>query len=178
MNWTKHTSSSQLIPWGRVTYLCVSKLTIIGWDNGLSPGRRQAIISTSAGILFIGPLGTNFRVILIGIETFAFDQIYLSVSFAKWRPFCIGLNVLSDWSPLFAYCLFVTHLGCRHLSHCLMCESIVASSVPSQNLNYRKSCSMSIKSSSMSPKTSIFLVSSCICLCPIHWSHVKSKMKI
>ena len=28
---------------GRVTHICVSKLTIIGSDNGLSPGRRQAI---------------------------------------------------------------------------------------------------------------------------------------
>ena len=30
--------------WGRVTHICISKLTIIGSDNGLSPGRRQAII--------------------------------------------------------------------------------------------------------------------------------------
>ena len=30
--------------WGRVTHICVSKLTIIGSDNGLLPGRRQAII--------------------------------------------------------------------------------------------------------------------------------------
>ena len=29
---------------GRVTHICVSKLIIIGSDNGLSPGRRQAII--------------------------------------------------------------------------------------------------------------------------------------
>ena len=28
------------IHWGRVTHICVSKLTIIGSDNGLSPGRR------------------------------------------------------------------------------------------------------------------------------------------
>ena len=46
------------------------KLTIIGSDNGLSPGRRQAIIWTNAGILLIGPLGTNFSEILIGIQTF------------------------------------------------------------------------------------------------------------
>ena len=46
-----------------------SKLTIIGSDNGLSPGRRQAIIWTNAGtcILLIGPLGTNFSEILIEI---------------------------------------------------------------------------------------------------------------
>ena len=29
---------------GRVTHICVSELTIIGSDTGLSPGRRQAII--------------------------------------------------------------------------------------------------------------------------------------
>ena len=42
--------------WGRVTHICVGKLTIIGSDNGLSPVRRQAIIWTNAGILFIRPL--------------------------------------------------------------------------------------------------------------------------
>ena len=51
---------NELTHWGRVTLICVSKLTIIGSDNGLSPGRRQAIIWINAGILLIGPLGTNF----------------------------------------------------------------------------------------------------------------------
>ena len=36
-----------------MTPLCVSNLTIIGSDNGSSPGRRQAIIWTNAGILLI-----------------------------------------------------------------------------------------------------------------------------
>ena len=36
--------------WGRETHICVSKLTTIGSDNGLSPGRRQAIMWTNAGI--------------------------------------------------------------------------------------------------------------------------------
>ena len=36
-------------------------LTIIGSDNGLSPGRHQAIIWTNAGIFLIGPLGTNYN---------------------------------------------------------------------------------------------------------------------
>ena len=49
-----------LTHWGGVTHICVVKLTIIGSDNGLSPGRRQAIIWTNAGILIIGPLETNF----------------------------------------------------------------------------------------------------------------------
>ena len=72
----------------------VSKLIIIGSDNGLSPDRRQAIISTNAGILLIGPLGTNFREILIEIHTFSFKKMRLKMSFGKWRPFCLALNVL------------------------------------------------------------------------------------
>ena len=32
-------------------HICVTKLTIIGSDNGLSPGRRRPIIWTNAGIL-------------------------------------------------------------------------------------------------------------------------------
>ena len=55
-------------------HICVSKLTIIGSDNGLSPDRRQAIIWTNAGLLLIGPLGTNFSEILIEILAFLFKQ--------------------------------------------------------------------------------------------------------
>ena len=83
---------------GRVTYICVGNLTIIGPDNGLSPGRRQAIISTNAGILLIGPCGTNFSEILIGIHTFSFKKIHLKMSSTKFRPFCLGLNVFIQWS--------------------------------------------------------------------------------
>ena len=45
--------------WGRVAHICVDNLTTIGSDNGLSPGRRQAIIWTNAGILLFGPLGSK-----------------------------------------------------------------------------------------------------------------------
>ena len=60
--------------WGRVMHICVSKLTIIGADNGLSPDRRQAIIWTNAEILLIGPLGTNISIILVEIHIFPFIQ--------------------------------------------------------------------------------------------------------
>ena len=46
-----------LTHWGRVTHICIGKLTNIDSDNGLSPERRQAIIWTNVGILLIGPLG-------------------------------------------------------------------------------------------------------------------------
>ena len=85
-----------LTHWGRVTHICVVKLTIIGSDNGLSPGRRQAIIWTNAWLLLIGPLGTNFTEILIGNQTFSFKKMHLKMSSAKWRPFGLGLNVLSE----------------------------------------------------------------------------------
>ena len=83
---------------GRVTHICVGKLIIIASDNGLSPGRHQGIIWNNAGILSIGLLGTNFSEILIEILTFSFMKMRLKVSSAKWRPFCLGLNVLNGVS--------------------------------------------------------------------------------
>ena len=78
---------SLLTHWGRVTHLCVGNLTIIDSDNGLLPGRRQAIIRTNAGILLIGPLGTNFGEIWTGIQTFPLKKIHLEMSSGKCRPF-------------------------------------------------------------------------------------------
>ena len=51
-------------------------MIIIGSDNGLSPGRRQDIIGTNAGILVIGPLGINISEILIEINTFSFKKMH------------------------------------------------------------------------------------------------------
>ena len=69
-------------------------LTTIGPDNGLSPGRRQAIIWTTAGLLLIEPLGTNFSGILIEILTVSIKKMHLKMSSAKRHSFCLGLNVL------------------------------------------------------------------------------------
>ena len=85
-----------LTHWGRVTHICVSELNIIGSDNGLSPGRRQAIIWNNAGLLLIEPLGTNVSEISIGIHTFSFKKMHLNVSSAKWHPFCLGLIMLTN----------------------------------------------------------------------------------
>ena len=83
-----------LTHWGRVTHICVVDLTIIASDNGLLPGRHQAISWTSAGILLIGPLGTNFSEILIEIQTFSLKKICLKMLSAECCPFRLGLNVL------------------------------------------------------------------------------------
>ena len=84
-----------LTHWGRATHICVGKLTTIGSDNGLSPGRRQAIIWTNDGILLIWPIGTNFSEMLIGIHIFSFKKMRLKMSSGYRRPFCPGLNVLT-----------------------------------------------------------------------------------
>ena len=84
-----------LTHWGWVTHICVSKLTIIGWCHSLSSGRRQAIIWTSVGIMSIGLLGTNFSEILSRTPTVSFKKMHMKMS-AKWCPFCLGLNVLTQ----------------------------------------------------------------------------------
>ena len=86
----------RLTHWGRVTHICVDKLTIIGSDNGLSPQRRQTIIWTNGGILLFGPLGTHFSEILIEIQTFSLKKIRLKMSSAKCCSFRLGLSVLKD----------------------------------------------------------------------------------
>ena len=72
-----NSASTELTHWGWVTHVCVSKLSILGSDNGLSPGR--------AGILLILPLGTNFSEILIETNTFSFKKMHLKMSSGKWR---------------------------------------------------------------------------------------------
>ena len=59
-------------------------ITSIGSENGLSPGRRQAIIWTNAGILLIGPLETNFSEILVEIQKFSLKKIRLKMLSAKF----------------------------------------------------------------------------------------------
>ena len=76
------------------SYICVSKLNIIGSDNGLSPCWCQTVIWKSAEIVLISPSGTNFCEMLIAIHTFSFKT--KKMLFAKWQPFCRSLNVLIE----------------------------------------------------------------------------------
>ena len=92
--------SKILTHWGRTTHICVSKLTIIGSDNGLSPGRRQAIIWINARILLIEPLGINFSEMLTQIDTFSLKKMHLKMSLGRRQPSCLGLNVLIKRSAL------------------------------------------------------------------------------
>ena len=62
---TTETAWIELTHWRQVMHI-----SIIGSDNGLSPGRRQAIIWTNDGILLTEPLGTNFSEIFIKLINF------------------------------------------------------------------------------------------------------------
>ena len=74
-----------------MTHICVSTLNIIDSDNGLFPGRRQAIIRTNAGIFLIW----NFSEMLIESHIFYEKKTHLKILPGKWRPFCPGLDVLN-----------------------------------------------------------------------------------
>ena len=94
-----------LTQWGRVTHMCVSRLTTIGSDNGLSPDRRQAIIWTNAGILLVGPLGTKlhwklYQKSYIWIKENAFENILSRLQYVKriesseLPPYITFINIL------------------------------------------------------------------------------------
>ena len=74
-------------------HLGIIGLTIIGLDDGLLPGRRQAFIWTNTGILQIGQLSTKFSEILIKIRIFSFQKMHFKMLSGKWQPFYVGLNV-------------------------------------------------------------------------------------
>ena len=109
-----------LTHWGRVMHICISKLTIIVSDNGLSPAWCHVIISANAGILLIGPLWINFNVILIKIHTFSFTKIYLKMAAILSRPQCVNPSQTKQSTTGFCayfirytvYVLFNSDLSC------------------------------------------------------------------
>ena len=81
--------------WGRVTYICVGNQTIIGSDNGLSPGRRQAITWTNVAILLIGPPRSKLRWNVnrnsyIFIQENPFENVVWKMAAILSRPQCVN----------------------------------------------------------------------------------------
>ena len=101
-----------------MTHICVSKPTTIGSDNGLSPGRRQAIIWSNAGILLIGTEGRNLSEILIEIHIFslknAFENIVWEMAAILSRPQCVNMksNMYAKWRIVACFA------SNRYLNHC------------------------------------------------------------
>ena len=76
----------------------------IGSDNGLLPGRHQAIIWTSDGILLIGLLGTNFSEI----------EIYFLLTKCIWK--CHLENGSHFVSASMCYMLYCAHLPIKYVA--------------------------------------------------------------
>ena len=106
-----------LTHWDQVTHICISDLTIIGSDNGLSPSWCQAIIWTNAGLLLIGPLVTNFN---LNMKTF-FEENALENVGSKMAAFCLSLNVLNLPCSLHDYIIKSHHKWLAKLItlHCI-----------------------------------------------------------
>ena len=73
-----------------MTHTCIGNLTIIGPDNGLSPGRRQAIIWTNDGILLVNKLQWNLNQNSnIFIHKSMFESVVCEMASISSRPQCV-----------------------------------------------------------------------------------------
>ena len=98
-----------LTHWGRVTHIWVGNLTTIVSDNGLSPGRCQALIPTNAGIPLIEPLATNFNEILIEMHIFSFKEnplqnVVWKLAAILSRPQCVKVVALPPGTSQSSQC--------------------------------------------------------------------------
>ena len=97
--------------WRWVTHICVSNLTIIGSDNGLSPGRRQVIIWTKMNIVYWALVNklqwTLNRNLYISIQGNAFENVAWKMVAILSQPKYV--NYMSPSS--------VTHSGLKHWLH-------------------------------------------------------------
>ena len=88
-------ASIWLTHWGPVTHICVGNVTIIGSDDGLLPGWRQAITCTNVGIVnwtLRNKLQWNVNPnSYIFIQETAFEYVI-----RKMAAICIGLNMLNS----------------------------------------------------------------------------------
>ena len=115
-----------------MTHICVIKLTAIGSDNGLSPGRRQSIIWTNARLLLIWPLGTNVSEMLIEMHISLLKKMHLNMSSARCRPSCLGLNVsmyfifIQNWSYVIIFIMmnFMWYKTDRHWLHWIIMQLV------------------------------------------------------
>ena len=79
-----------LTHWGRVTHICVSKLTIIGSDNGLSPDHYLKQCWNIVSWTHRNKLQWNFDWNLyIFIQEYAFESVVWKMAAILCRPKCV-----------------------------------------------------------------------------------------
>ena len=105
-----------LTHWGQVMHIWVSRLTIIGLDNGLWPGWHHVIIWTNAGKMLIGRLWTNPSAIFnhnwcIFIQENAFENVFWEmVAILSW-PQCVNTSHYQN------HRLFIVNWTIRNIFH-------------------------------------------------------------
>ena len=82
-----------LIHWGRVTYICGRKLTIIGWYNGLSPGRN--IVNCTLGNKLQWNLNRNS---CIFIQENAFENVVCKMAATLYRSLYVHTSFIATKS--------------------------------------------------------------------------------
>ena len=90
-----------LTNWGRVTHICVDNLTVIGSENGLSPGRRQASIWNQCWNIVNWTLGNKLQWKFnqnsnIFIQENVFENVVCEMAFILSRPQCVKQTMLEE----------------------------------------------------------------------------------
>ena len=99
-----------LTHWGRVTHICVSKLTIIGSDNGLSPGRHHHYLNQCWNIVnsnLTNKLQWNLkRNSCIFIHENGFENVVCEMASILSRPPCVTNATIRAymWNRILCIC--------------------------------------------------------------------------
>ena len=202
-----------LTHWVQATHKCVSKLTIIGPDNGLSPGRRPSHYLNQWWNIVTSNLRNKFpwnrkRNSFIFVQENPFENVVWEMASILSRPQCVNYSFISGTSlrvwtiswwrhPLETFpALLASCAGNSPVTGEFPTQRPVTQSFDvffDQRLNKRLSkqlwgwwfetpsrplwrhcndSSVYRPSSRINPKTWMFPVSCCSCLCPINWSQV------
>ena len=85
----------QLTHWGRVIHICVDKLVHHWYITVVCSAPSHYLIQYWLILDWTIGTETNFRAIRIEIWRFSCKKMHLKMPSAKWRPFCLDLNVLT-----------------------------------------------------------------------------------
>ena len=84
-----------LTHWGQETHICISKISIIGSDNGLLPGPLHYLNQCWDIDNFTPRNKLWYNINRKLIHFYSFKKMHLKMSSGKWRPSCLSLNVLN-----------------------------------------------------------------------------------
>ena len=84
-----------LTHWGLVMHICHQPRPSLVQIMACRLFGAKPLSKPMLGYCELNSLRTNFSEILIKIQNFSLRKIHLKISSVKWRPYCLGLNVLT-----------------------------------------------------------------------------------